>query len=288
MRWPKLSEKIMQKVKKVKDLMKNKKVLVAFSGGLKSTLVAFFAKIFAEDVKALTFQTATTPTFQLKNAKRIAEHLAIPHKIIKLDICEIKNFQRNERDRCYYCKSKMLSAMRNYSTGENQLEEKLPHSEILSAYGADILVEGTSFSDLEQVKLGLEALEESDVISPLALVKITQKEAKKLSEQFDLPSKLFPSQECLASRVPFGTFMDTSLLEMIDQAEDEIRKIMGKKFFKLKVNIHKLDKTGNYLARIKLENKFMMIVIGTSKFRQIEKQLKKIGFKYVCLDLEDF
>ncbi len=287
--WDRLEKDLKDKIKTIRDLLKDKTVVIAFSGGLDSSLVTFFAKMYAKRTCALTVRSEAIPSVELENAKIIANKLGVPLEFVHLKISKMDGVQKNQQDRCYRCKKQILSTLIKHASKsscffENQENFKLEGG----AQKIDIFADGTNYSDLDAVRPGLKALNESKFVSPLALAKISKEEVRQLSNHFDLPSKNIPSQACLASRVPFGTPLNTSLLSMIDEAESTVRAILGNKNVHLRVRVHRLNAKNDFMARIELEKEVMVTLFKDQSFEKIEKKLREIGFTYVCLDLRGF
>ncbi len=268
-----LNEKLM----KVKEILKGKRVLVAFSGGLDSSLVAYFSKKYSKKTIAVLIKAQTTPSQEIENAKKISSELQIPFEVLNIDITEQGKIYRNLRDRCYHCKKLILSELKEFISLK---QDDYPNY--------DLFVDGTNYSDLSLERPGLKALRESEFRSPLAEAEITKEDVLKLSQIFDLPSKNIPSQACLASRVPFGIPLSQEILEMVDHSEMYIRELLDDFETSLRVRIHKLKPSEQYLARIEAGPTIQKKINDIEIAKKINTRLRKIGFIYITMDLQGF
>ncbi len=272
-----IPENLQIKLDKIKEIFKDKDVMVAFSGGLDSSFVVYCAKIYAKSVLGVLIHTQATPKQEINNAKTVADAFNISLEIMEIDIIREEKISNNQTDRCYYCKKKILEALSDLGTKNNLEHEKF-----------DLFVDGTNFSDLSQERPGLKALEESPFRSPLAEAGITKQDVKILSKIFDLPSKEIPSQACLASRIPFGIPLTKEILEMTDRAESYIREYFNDYISPLRVRIHKLKPHDAILARIETNEILMKKMQDQGEREKITEKFREIGFTFITLDLQGF
>jgi uncharacterized protein len=263
---------IQPKIMKIEALFQGKKIIAAFSGGIDSSLVVYLANLFGQAVYAIIIKSPLTPGSELQNAAKFCEILGISLEELEINILENEHVQSNSLRRCYYCKSGILK----------QLES------IAAKKGYDLVVDGTNLSDLDEDRPGLQALKESNVISPLALAEITKAEVLGLTALLDLPSKDIPSMACLASRVPFETPLTSILLERIDKAENYIRTLSGDWKSPLRVRIHTLPPSNKILGRIEASWPLMEIIVRPEFREKISTELLGLGFTFITVDLSGF
>ena len=81
-------------------------VLVAYSGGIDSTLVLKVAHdALGPQAVGVTAVSPTFPDMELDVARRVAAQISARHLIIETDQLEIPDFVRNDAGRCYHCKT---------------------------------------------------------------------------------------------------------------------------------------------------------------------------------------
>ncbi|MHA1649933.1 MAG: ATP-dependent sacrificial sulfur transferase LarE [Candidatus Helarchaeota archaeon] len=259
-----MDTQLKEKVQKVKKLLQNKKVLVAFSGGVDSSVVTRLAKEYCSKVIAATIISELNPPSELEEAERVAHELNIEWRTIKIQELENPQFRANPPNRCYYCKKDIMSALKKLARHEN----------------VDIIIDGTNADDLSDFRPGQLALKEFNIVSPLAQADITKEEIRKLANFFGLSVHDKPAMACLASRIPYGEEITEKKLQMIAEAEKAIYELIHPKM--VRVRYH-----GNG-ARIEVLPEERSKFFDIEKIEQIVKILKRLGFIYVMLDLQGY
>ena len=241
-------------------------VVIAFSGGLDSSTLAYIChQILGEKAAAVTAVSPIYPPWELEDAKRIAEEIGIKHILIETNELEDENFVRNPEDRCYYCKSRLLDSLQ-------RVAEEL-------GFGA--IFEGTNYSDLNGHRPGFKAVREREnVYSPWVENGFTKDEIRTLARRFRLSVRDKPPLACLASRIPFGERITAKRLERIGRAESLIRGLTGVR--QVRVRDH------NGLARIEVGRDEMGLLLDLGVMNRIAAELRRLGFKYVALDMEGY
>ena len=141
------------------------KTAVAFSGGVDSAFLLYCAKKYAKKVAAYYVKSAFQPEFELADAKRFCRELDVDLRIINIDILSDKAVCKNDENRCYYCKKRIMTAIKN------QVEKD----------GFSIVIDGTNASDNADDRPGFKALSELEIFSPLRLCGFTKKELQKIN-----------------------------------------------------------------------------------------------------------
>lgn len=254
----------MSKLEKLRSLLlKLKRVVVAYSGGLDSTflLKAAIDTLGKDNVLAVTARSQTYPLSEYKEARSIAEKFGAKQLTINTRELDIKNFRSNPVNRCYYCKKELFKRL-------NAIKER---------YGMEHVVDGTNLDDLKDIRHGSLAAAEEGVKRPLLEAEITKDDIRKFSKNLRLPTWNKPSFACLASRFPFNERITAAGLKKIEKAEGRMHR-MG--FKQVRVRLH--GKT----ARIEVPgNSFGL---GLKLKDKIVRGLKDLGFVYVTLDLEGY
>jgi len=240
------------------------RVLVAFSGGVDSTLLLKMAQdVLNDEVLAITATSPTYPKREENEARSIAKKLKVKHRCIKTYELDNKQFARNPSNRCYLCKKELFSQL--------QL--------IAQQNGYQHIIEASNRDDESDFRPGLKALKELGIRSPLREAGFTKKEIRQLSKKLKLPTFDKPSLACLASRFPYGQEINQKKLTMVDKAEAYLHTL---NFKQCRVRHH------DSIARIEVDQEDLERFFGPTVREQINKKFKKLGFTYITLDLEGY
>ena len=252
-----------EKLKRLRQLLKEMESLVlAYSGGVDSAFLLKVAADTLEDkVLAITAMFPTYPEQEYVNAVKIAQGFKVKFLSIFTDELLQPEFVRNSPDRCYYCKQRLFTRLKEIASQEN----------------IKWVVDGSNFGDRTDFRPGRKAAAELGVRSPLDEVRLTKEEIRMLSRKLGLPTWDKPSLACLASRVPYGISLTREILERINQAE-EFMCSMG--LGQVRVRHHQ------EIARIEVEPADMKKVIYHRE--KIAAKLKFLGYTYIVLDLEGY
>ncbi|MDJ0726650.1 MAG: ATP-dependent sacrificial sulfur transferase LarE [Prochloraceae cyanobacterium] len=254
-----------QKIERLKNIFaKMDRVIVAYSGGIDSTLVAKVAKDVLDD-RAIAI-TAVSPSLlpeELEAAKIQALQIGIAHELVTTHEMDNPNYTSNPVDRCYFCKSELHDTI----------------GPIARARGYSNVVDGINADDLKDYRPGIQAAKERGARSPLAEVGITKVQVRQIARQLGLPWWDKPSGPCLSSRFPYGEEITLAKLQRVGRAEMYLRQLG---YFNVRV------RSDRDTARIELPpNQIQDFVINTDLDRLVE-QFQKLGFIFVTLDLEGY
>ena len=247
------------------DLAARDGVLVAFSGGVDSSVVAALAHdALGDDAVACTARSETLPAAELDDARRVADEIGVRHEEVTFSELDDPRFVENDGDRCYHCRTMRLSAMFDAA-------ERL---------GLDVVCDGTNASDPgEGHRPGLQAVEELDAYSPLLAHDLSKDEVREVADAYDLSVADKPSMACLSSRIPTGLEVTEERLTRIEKAETLLRT-WGFEQFRVR------DHDG--LARIEVAPDELGAALDPDFAAAAREHLADLGFEHVTLDLHGY
>lgn len=238
---------------------------VAFSGGLDSTVLAKAAQVaLGENAVAVTGVSASLAAGELDECRQLAREVGIRHEILETDELSNPEYQKNDANRCYYCKTELFLQV-------EKLSQRL---------GVAVVCDGSNRDDRGEHRPGMRAAREQEVLSPLAECGFSKPEIRQLAAYWEIPIWDKPATPCLSSRIAYGEQVTTERLAMIDRGE---RFLRGKGFQPLRVRYHKGD-----LARIEVSADEVGRFLDPAFRDEVVRELLEAGFKYVSLDLIGF
>lgn len=240
------------------------RALIAYSGGIDSTLVAKVAyDVLGDRALAITAESPSLLPEDLEEARIQAAAIGIPHEIVQTHEMDNPNYTANPVNRCYFCKSELHDTLKPLA-----LRRGYPY-----------VVDGVNADDLQDYRPGIQAAKERGARSPLAEVGVTKIEVRQLSQQLGLPWWDKPAQPCLSSRFPYGEEITVAKLQRVGRAELYLRKLGWKNL--------RVRSEGD-TARIELPPEQIKEFILTTDLPQLVAAFQEFGFIYVTLDLEGF
>lgn len=239
-------------------------VLVAYSGGVDSTLLAAMARETLGD-KALAV-TATSPTYaarELVEARHVAAALGFRHLVVASNELHLPGFAENPPERCYLCKDHLFG----------QLQE------LAGRYGLAYVLDGTNYDDQADYRPGRQAALKYGVRSPLLELGFSKEDIRSAARAMALPTADRPAAACLASRFPYGT---TITLEKLGQIE-AMESFLNDQGFK-----HCRARHHDSLLRIELDAAGLARLLEPVLRQRCVAHAKGLGFVYVAVDLEGY
>ena len=259
-----MKSEVSEKFDKVGEFFKGKKILVAFSGGVDSTVLAKLARDHAEEVILLNVESPLISDAEREKAKQVAQDLGVKLLQTEFEWLQEQKLAENPKDRCYLCKKELAKLWLNKATES----------------GLSLVVEGTSSSDLEGYRPGLQALKELGIHSPFLDNDITKDDIREYARMNELSVADEPSMACLATRFPYGTKITSANLKMVNQVEQYILE-------EFHINCSRARFHGD-LVRIEVGPDERSKLFDTKKLDRLYEYVKEVGFKYVTIDVRGY
>lgn len=180
--------------------------IIAFSGGIDSTLVLYLARIFQgkENAIGVISNSESLKQRDFKLAQDFCEQFDIILEVIKTKELDDERYNVNPANRCFFCKEHLFTDL-------TEIAKKYPEFNVLS---------GTNYDDLGDFRPGIDAAKKLNVLSPMVDCKITKQELREIAKYFNLPNWDKPASPCLSSRMPYGHTVTKEKLQQVEAAEN--------------------------------------------------------------------
>ena len=240
------------------------RVLVAFSGGVDSSYLAWAAQRALGDASlAVTAVSASYPESHRKLAEEVVAQFALPHRFVETRELERAGYRANGPDRCYFCKTELFEVM----------------GALRGELGFDAVAYGVNTDDQGDFRPGHRAAQEHGVLSPFLDVALSKSEIRALSRTAGLPTAELPASACLASRLPYGTQVTPERLRQVERGEEALRALG---FRQVRLRHH------GAMARVEIDPAELARALTPGMARAISGAIKPLGFRYVALDLDGY
>ncbi len=239
-------------------------VIIAYSGGTDSAYLAWAARqALGEKALAITADSASIPESHKRAAEDFVRQFGIRHEYIETHEFENPDYVKNDPNRCFHCKDELFTRL----------------DEVARERGGARIVYGVNVDDLGDYRPGQNAARQHRVNAPLVDAGLTKAEIRELSRQAGLPTWDRPASACLSSRIPYGTPVTIKNVKTVEAGEEEIRALGFRQF---RVRFH------GELVRLEIAPEELPRALDAEMARRFTAIFKKLGFKYVTLDLEGY
>ena len=240
------------------------RVIVAFSGGTDSAYLAWAAnRLLGRNAVAITADSASLPESHKRDAEAFVQRFGIVHEYVRTTEFENPDYARNDPNRCFHCKDELFTRL----------------EQVGRARGYEHVIYGVNADDLSDYRPGQNAAKQHQVAAPLADAGLTKAEIRELSRLAGLPTWDRPASACLSSRIPYGTPVTIETVKTVETGE-ELIKALG--FRQFRVRFH------GEIVRLEIAPEEMPKALTIEMAQRFTAIFKKLGFRYVTLDLEGY
>ncbi|MFP8881349.1 MAG: ATP-dependent sacrificial sulfur transferase LarE [Myxococcota bacterium] len=240
------------------------RVLVAFSGGVDSSYLAFAAsRLLGDDALAVTALSASYPQAHRAMAEKVSADFQIAHRLVSTHELDVAEYRANAPDRCYHCKTELFDVL-------GALRDEL---------GFDAVAYGINTDDTGDFRPGHRAADEHGVLSPFLSAGLGKSEIRALSRRAGLPTADLPASACLSSRLPYGTSVTPERLRQVEQGEERLRALG---YRQVRLRHH------GAMARVEIAPEELASALDPVRAQAIVEAIKPLGFRWVSLDLEGY
>ncbi|MCB9362815.1 ATP-dependent sacrificial sulfur transferase LarE [Candidatus Woesearchaeota archaeon] len=235
--------------------------IVAFSGGVDSSLVAYAANdVLGEKAHIITADAESLTKAELDHAVHLAKKQGFNHSVIQTSELAIPEYVVNDKTRCYHCKKNLHSILTKIAEKDGR-----------------VVFDGTNKDDHGDYRPGLQAVKELNIVSPLSLAGFTKEDVRATAKELGLSNWNKPAEPCLSSRISYGEHVTLGKLSMVEESE-KLLKELG--CAQVRVRYHK------GIARIEVHPEDFQTILDNRL--DIDEKFRALGFRYITLDLKGF
>ncbi len=240
------------------------RVIVAYSGGTDSAYLAWAAgRALGDGALAVTADSASIPASHKLDAEAFVRQFGLRHEYIATYEFDNPDYVKNDADRCFHCKDELFVRL----------------EEVGRERGIEHIIYGVNVDDLGDYRPGQSAAKKHQVKAPLVDAGLSKAEIRELSRLAGLPTWDRPASACLSSRIPYGTPVTIQNIRQVENGEEAIKALGFRQF---RVRFH------GEVVRIEIAPEEMGRALSLDMSRKFTAIFRKLGFKYVTLDLEGY
>ena len=245
-------------------LRKMERVIVAYSGGTDSAYLAWAAQqALGHNALAITADSASIPESHKRDAEAFVRQFDIRHEYVETHEFDNPDYVKNDANRCFHCKDELFSVL----------------EKVAAERGYSHIVYGVNQDDLGDYRPGQRAAKLHQVKAPLVEAGLSKAEIREFSRQAGLPTWDRPAAACLSSRIPYGTPVTIQNIKTVELGEEKIKALGFRQF---RTRFH------GELVRIEIAPDELPRALTLEMTRALTAIFKRLGFKYVTLDLEGY
>jgi uncharacterized protein len=258
------------------DLARRGSVVVAFSGGADSSLLAFVANgvLGPQRAVVVTAVSASLARSELEDCRALAREWGLNYREVESQEADRPGYVANGRDRCWYCKDELMRCLAPVATAFGRGGAEAGNTQAGRSESAYIAL-GVNLDDLSDHRPGQLAAREAGAIFPLVEAGFTKADVRDMSRLLGLRTWDKPAAACLASRLPYGTPVRLGVLGAVERAEAGLAALG---FRALRVRHY------GELARIELPLADIERAVACRD--QVVQAVQAAGYRYVTLDME--